>query len=59
MTDRQTGARLPDEEALTNEISDQALERACYCDATAISTLIALTVSLAQKKARFDSLLFR
>jgi hypothetical protein len=40
MTDTQTGARLPDEEALTNEISDQALERACYCDATAVSTLI-------------------
>jgi hypothetical protein len=40
MTDTQTGARLPDEEALTTEISDQALERACYCDATAASTLI-------------------
>jgi hypothetical protein len=40
MTDAQTGARLPDEEALNNEISDQALERACYFNATAVSTLI-------------------
>jgi hypothetical protein len=40
MIDAGTAALLCDEEALACEISDQALELACYCNAAVGSTLI-------------------
>jgi hypothetical protein len=40
VTDEETDTSLCDQEAVADGISDQALERACGCSATAVSTLI-------------------